>query len=103
MHRAPAIYVSPSMEAYELPADTPDTFALTLCEQCALALAGHTSADTGDPATDEAAEWMEDQWGYPYAAEFTAATPDPCGTATCDGCGTSEAGRRHPAIANRIG
>lgn len=97
-----AAYVSPSMERYELPADTPSTFALSLCEQCALALAGRTSADTGDPATDEAAMWMEDQWGYPYAAEFTAAAPTPCSATTCDGCGTGDAGRRHPAIAHRI-
>lgn len=103
MARTAATYVSPSMERYELPADTPDTFTLSLCEQCALALAGHTSADTGDPATDEAAIWMEDQWGYPYAAEFTTAAPAPCGTSTCDGCGTSDAGRRHPAAAHRIG
>lgn len=103
MTRTASTYVSPSMERYELPADTPDIIALSLCEQCALALAGHTSADTGDPATDEAADWMEDQWGYPYAAEFTGATPIPCSTSTCDGCGTGTAGRRHPAIANRIG
>lgn len=102
MAHTAATYVSPSMERYELPADTPDTFALSLCEQCALALAGHTSADTGDPATDEAAMWMEDQWGYPYAAEFTPAAPVPCSTTTCDGCGTCDAGRRHPATAHRI-
>jgi len=102
MIRAAATYVSPSMERYELPADTPDTFALSLCEQCALALAGHTSADTGDPATDEAATCMEDQWGYPYTAELTAAAPTPCSTETCDGCATGNAGRRHPAIARRI-
>ena len=102
MAHAAATYVSPSMERYELPADTPDTFALSLCEQCALALAGHTSADTGDPATDEAAMWMEDQWGYPYAAELTPAAPVPSSTTTCDGCGTCDAGRRHPATAPRI-
>ena len=46
--------------------------------------------------------WMEDQWGYPYATEFTSAAPAPCSSSTCDGCGTSGAGRRHPAIAHRI-
>lgn len=102
MARAAATYISPSMERDELPADTSDTFALSLCEQCALALAGHTSADTGDLATDEAAMWMEDQWGYPYATEFTTAAPAACSTTTCDGCGTSDAGRQHPAVAHRI-
>lgn len=102
MTRTAATYISPSMERYELPADTPDAFTLSLCEQCALALAGHTSADTGDPATDEAAMWMEDQWSYPYATELTAASPTACSSATCDGCCTDDTGRRHSAIAHRI-
>lgn len=103
MHRTATVYVTPYMEAYELPADISNTYDLTLCEQCALALAGHTSADTGDPATDEAAFWMEDQWSYPYAAEFTGDPAESCSSAICDGCGTTETGRRHPAIARRNG
>ena len=101
MARTAATYISPSMERYELPADTPDTFTLSLCGQCALALAGHTSADTGDPATDEAVMWMEDQWSYPYAAELTSA-PAARSSTMCDGCGTGDAGYRHSAIAHRI-
>lgn len=97
-----ATYISPDMERYEIPAGTPEAIALTLCEQCALALAGHTSADTGDPATDESALCMEDQWGHPYAAALLPHEPIACSSSRCDGCATSATGRRHAAIAHRI-
>ncbi|UEJ84620.1 hypothetical protein Bra3105_18485 (plasmid) [Brachybacterium halotolerans subsp. kimchii] len=95
-------YITPSMEPYGLPDDQPAVEALALCEQCALALAGHTTADTGDPATDESAFWMEDQWGYPYTTTLLPCEPVACSSSRCDGCATSEPGRRHAAISQRI-
>lgn len=96
-------YITPSMERYELTPGTPDECDLTLCDECTLATAGCTSADTSDPATDEAAFWMEDQWSYPYAAQLTGERPAACSAAMCDGCGTRTPGSRTPATANRIG
>lgn len=98
-----AVYVSPSMEAYELPDTTPDRYVLALCGDCTHALMGYTSAQTGDPATDEAADLMEDQWGYPYETALTATAATTHSASPCDGCGTNESGPRSYAVARRIG
>lgn len=38
---------------------------IAVCHDCALAIAGYTSYETGDPATDEVAELLAKQWpGY---------------------------------------